>query len=76
MQAESQKALKTSPLYLLTRFQLKDLKIRGVQPAGKQVTYNSLIAACHRGSQWQRALIVLKELDPCNNIMYAFLAVA
>lgn len=70
MQAESQKALKTFPLYLLTRCQLKDLKIRGVQPAGKQVTYNSLIAACHRGSQWQRALIVLKELDPCNNIMH------
>ncbi len=46
--------------------------------SGKQVTYNSLIAACHRGSQWQRALIVLKELDPCNDIMiyYAFLAVA
>eukprot|EP00434_Breviolum_minutum_P020079 symbB.v1.2.017711.t1/scaffold1384.1/size122353/1 len=28
-----------------------------------EVTYNSLIAACHRGSQWQRALIVLKELE-------------
>lgn len=70
MQAESQKALKRSLCIFWLAFNSKTWKFVECLPAGKQVTYNSLIAACHRGSQWQRALIVLKELDPCNNIMH------
>lgn len=52
--------IKPYKIYKLTMSELQSSE------SALQVTYNSLISACHRGSQWQRALIVLKELEPCS----------
>ena len=52
--------IKSYKIYKLTMSELQ------LSESALQVTYNSLISACHRGSQWQRALIVLKELEPCS----------